>query len=642
MSWMQLLCETYDNVQAKVGDYTDTAILLPMFHTTMTCNIEVLLNENGEFLQAAVFREGKKIIIPCTESSAGRAGQKPEAHPLSDKLQYVAGDFARYSGEVTIGFREKPEEPFCQLSAHLKAWSEAFPNNYKLHAVERYLRKECLIVNLVEAGILFASNGKLIKEWDKENKNSKPAIFESIKNVHEATIGWRVATSGEPDIPLWKDQEIWNAWIHYYRSTKTRSGLCLITGKSDKVLPDQHPKKILRGASNAKIISSNDEGGFTFLGRFITADEACSVSADASQKMHNALSWLIGRQGYSNGTQNIIAWAVSGKNIPDPMKGTDQFNDDVAYEYDDIGEDDDAGQAFAKSFSSAIAGYHAKLGPTEKIVVLAFDAVTSGRAALTYYRELTGSDFLERLKRWYSRHVWLYKNKSGDSFFRVRSPEQIAIDIYGNDADDSLINSVVQRLLPCIVDGLLIPFDLVVAACNQASRPMIFKNKKEKKEEVWENTLSTACALFRGYHYKKIQENYSMSLEANRTTRDYLYGRLLAVAEALEMKALKISNEKRSTTAERYMQQFAERPFSTWRTIELSLAPYMARLQSNAPGLKKWFKDKLDEIQCQFSPDDFTKNDSLSGEFLLGYHCQRQKLYERETDVSISEGQKKD
>ena len=593
----------------------------------MTCNIEVTLDENGNFIQADVFREGKKIIIPCTESSAGRAGSKPEAHPLSDKLQYVAGDFYQYGGEVTSGFKKKPEEPFCQLYKLLEEWSEAFPNNYKLLAVKNYLRNKSLIKDLFNKGILFLDNHeKMIKEWGKENKGSKPPIFYSIKNVNDATVGWHVQKSGKPADPLWKDKEIHKAWTTYYENRKLETKLCFISGRTDTASAEQHPKKILHGASNAKIISSNDEGGFTFLGRFITADEACSISAIESQKMHNALKWLIERQGYHNGTQNIVAWAVSGKDIPDPMKGTDQYDEEDYDPYAEIDEDYDAGQAIGKAFRMRLAGYRSKLSSTESIVVLAFDAATSGRAALTYYRELTGSDFLDKLERWYSLYEWIYPNKQNDSSLRVRPPEQLAKDIYGNDADENLIHSVVQRLLPCIVDGSMVPFGLVVVARCRASRPTSFKRKED-----WENTLSTACALFRGYHYKK--EKYKMSLETNRTSRDYLYGRLLSVAEAIEREALKLAGEEgRSTTAERYMQQFAEQPFKTWRIIELGLYPYKARLQTLRPTWKIRYDKSLDEIQCLFNADDFTNNTPLSGEFLLGYHCQRRQFFEKSSN----------
>lgn len=32
----------------------------------------------------------------------------------------------------------------------------------------------------------------------------------------------------------------------------------------------------------------------------------------------------------------------------------------------------------------------------------------------------------------------------------------------------------------------------------------------------------------------------------------------------------------------------------------------------------------MDEITNAFNPEEFMKPDRLSGEFLLGYHCQRQ------------------
>lgn len=113
-----------------------------------------------------------------------------------------------------------------------------------------------------------------------------------------------------------------------------------------------------------------------------------------------------------------------------------------------------------------------------------------------------------------------------------------------------------------------------------------------------------------------------MALEENRKTRDYLYGRLLALAESLEKWALDISHENRDTNAARLMQRFAERPYSTWRTIELSLAPYKARLGGKS--IKR--QRMIDDVIASFNPEDFISDKRLSGEFLLGYHCQRAAL----------------
>ena len=118
-----------------------------------------------------------------------------------------------------------------------------------------------------------------------------------------------------------------------------------------------------------------------------------------------------------------------------------------------------------------------------------------------------------------------------------------------------------------------------------------------------------------------------MSLETNNKSRDYLYGRLLAVAERIEKVALSIAGEKRMTSAERLMQRFAERPYSTWRTIELGLKPYMQRLKISRGGFLTNQTKELDTIMSIFDTEEFMSDKKLSGEFLLAYHCQRQEAY---------------
>lgn len=117
-----------------------------------------------------------------------------------------------------------------------------------------------------------------------------------------------------------------------------------------------------------------------------------------------------------------------------------------------------------------------------------------------------------------------------------------------------------------------------------------------------------------------------MTLELERTSRDYLFGRLLAIAEHIEARALFLAGEKRETTAARLMQRFADRPSTAWRTIELSLAPYKTRLRNLRPGFLHTMEQALDDVIAAFQGDGFVRDNALSGEFLLGYHCQRQAL----------------
>jgi len=86
------------------------------------------------------------------------------------------------------------------------------------------------------------------------------------------------------------------------------------------------------------------------------------------------------------------------------------------------------------------------------------------------------------------------------------------------------------------------------------------------------------------------------------------------------------------TNADRLMHRFSEHPFSTWKTIELSLKPYIERLGSKVISKTKI----LDEIMCLFEAEDFIKDTKLSGEFLLGYHCQRQDFFKNK-DTKVNE-----
>ena len=101
MSWIQKLYETYNNSQSMIGaELSDNEVpLLPICHTTQKAQIEITIDHKGRFKHASVIPKGdSRTIIPCTEKSAGRTSGEA-AHPLCDKLQYIALDYKRYGGE---------------------------------------------------------------------------------------------------------------------------------------------------------------------------------------------------------------------------------------------------------------------------------------------------------------------------------------------------------------------------------------------------------------------------------------------------------------------------------------------------------------------------------------------------------------
>ena len=636
MNWMQQLAETYDNCRSQIG-YGEPGArpLLPICHVTAQAHIEIAISGRGDFRRATLVTEkaDATTIIPCTEGSASRAGSKPENHPLCDKLQYLAGDFAQFGGEVTSGFSKDPEEPYRNVVSSLSKWCESEFAHPKAQAVLKYVEKKTLVKDLVDHQILLLGpDGKLRSRDSVLDKNAQNifSVIASGGRQDSAFVRWVVEDSSGGESRSWCDQSLWESWIKQYLSGKKEMGLCVVSGELRR-LSGNHPKYVRWEGDGAKLISANDTSGFTFRGRFTTDGQACGVGLEASQKAHYVLSWLIDRQGYSKDGLVIVAWAKSGAPVPQPTDGSGTLlfrnapSEEARQAY--------TAQELAIKLKKRIAGYGKVLDATDEIVVVALDSATTGRLALTYYRDLTGSDFLARIDDWHETCAWLHRYQSVEitdqrtgkpikaypPFVGAPAPGDIAEASYGSRVDDKLRKATVQRILPCIIDGQPMPRDLVESVVRRAS------NRAGMDDWEWSKTLSIACALFRKHNTK---EEYGMTLDPARTTRDYLYGRLLALADSLEEWALKEANEQRQTNAARLMQRFAEHPCSTWRTIELALTPYRARL-----GGKAWKRLRtIDEVVAAFAPDDFTSDKPLSGEFLLGYHSQREALRATRTE----------
>jgi CRISPR-associated protein Csd1 len=629
MSWMQKLYETYEACSAMRGQFGEGGKrpLLPICHITRQAHIEVTLDNQGNLNRAKLITDARDAttIIPATEASAGKtSGLAP--HPLCDELQYVAGDLINYSGADGRD-EEQCHRKYVQL---LNDWCSPKFAHLKVKAVLEYVKKRTLIKDLVEHGILsVGNNGKLLSKRASKKIKGQRDILDVTKNKQDkAFVRWRVVgIPGDREPSLSKDKNIWDSWINYYLNAKQKKSLCYVTGKN-ALVAKQHPKFLRRKGDGAKLISSNDERGFTFRGRFLTALQACGVSLEASHKAHNALIWLIDRQGKVFTVKGdrgrapgltVLAWAPSDKKIVQPTQSSYEIFPELASD-EPIAVD--TAQDLALKLQKKILGYKADIGSTPGVQVMAMDSASKGRLAVTYYRELEGSDYLERIEEWHRECTWLQYEYNNDTkkwftFVGAPSPKAIAEAAYVR-ADDRLKQATIERLLPCIVDREPLPRDIMDSAVRRASNRVAFLKHRE-----WEKTLSIACALFKKFMYDKHKENYSMALNPNITARDYLYGRLLAIADHLEGHALHEAGDKGSTNAARYMQRFADRPFSTWTQIELSLVPYQTKL-----GGAHYYTSLIDEVMRLFDPSQFQLDTPLTGMFLLGYHCQSAKIWD--------------
>ncbi|MCO7175046.1 type I-C CRISPR-associated protein Cas8c/Csd1 [Sporolactobacillus kofuensis] len=629
MSCFLNLYETYEANQHVVGreevrngkSYT----LLPISHTTQTAHIEVTVTKDGNFHTAELItnKNERETVIPCTEASASRAGSVIAPYPLHDKLSYVAGDYVTFGGKV----KDDKDQPFTHYIEQLRQWAEYSFTCPQINSIYLYLKKGQLISDLVSERILWLDEqGKLIDKWNDQYKSvcegKKPEIFTIASGgQYSAFIRFNVYAH-DADSPItpkvWANPDIYNSFINFYNQQLGKKDICYVTGS---LLPftEKHANKIRNSGDKAKLISANDTNGFTFRGLFETSHEAANISYDVSQKAHNALKWLIRRQGKIIDNRVFLVWAVSGDTLPNPE---DDFFDLAQLTNDQNPEVDQSAftdQAFAEQFRRAITGYQNDLTHVSEVNILILDSATTGRMAILYYRNMQKDVYLNSLKEWHAQCIWKHrymrkKDRQVVNFYGAPSTLDIAYAAYGPNANEKVIKEIMERMLPCVVDRRHIPKDIITSVINRAIRPLV------KDQWEWEKTLSIACALINRQEFER-KKGFTVALNEQIDDRSYLFGRLLAIADVLEHRALK-SEDWRMSNAMRYMNDFAKHPERTWKIIQANLVPYQAKL-----GRGGWYLTQLiDQVASMFQIEDFNDR-PLTGKFLLGFYSQRNQLY---------------
>lgn len=622
MNWIRELLNVYElksdivGIEQK-GRFGERLVLLPQYHSTQVATVTVVLSGSGDFLRATrVAKDDAVTVIPVTEDSAcARTSTHIAAHPLCDKLEYIAADYNIYAPKIDKNSSEKHR----QYLEGIKDWYESEHSHEKVRAIYEYIKKGCIISDLIRSGILVPDESGKIKSIKEE----------FVRFSVEAD--WRKDSSA-PE--CWLDSTLRDSYIDYVNSTSATTGFSYLSGE---VVPLSRlqPKKIRYDGDSAKLISSNDSGGFTYRGRFSTAEEAFAIGYEESQKVHNALKWLIRNQGSVEVKSRdkrdefkglcVVVWESAMKPLPDYSSSTEEISS-VKDMFTEEEEHYDTDAASAARFNSAMEGYMKAADFSSKTLIMAFNAATQGRLSVIEASELNTSEYLENIKKWHNGCglVHYSSDKGSRRFYGVPGLKDIAGILYGQEkisggGGEKLLQSFCNRLRPCIIYGRRLPADIVNLAVNRASSPASF----DPKSNEWERALSLACSFIK----KKEKENgskeeWKVSLNTESTDRSYLFGRLLAVADRIEYLTYD-KDEDRLTNAMRYMNTFSRQPMKTWANIHDRIIPYLQKLKV---GQRIKYERLIGEIIDKMSEKDFADNSPLSGLYLLGFYNQSYDL----------------
>lgn len=616
MSWTSKLYETYEYNVGIEG--SETKKLVPMAHMYAKAQVEITIDVDGNFVSTKdVQKDEQDTLIPVTEKSAGRTGKTPPPHPLEDTLSYIAGDYHSYAN--TEEERKKAKEKNDAYMKQLKGWADWERAHIKVKSIYRYLMKGSLISDLIESGLITLNDaGKL------DNKKICGNAYEKV------FVRFIVLNTGNLDGKAWTDQALIQNFIDYYHSIQNgKKDYCYISGK-EEVIRTNHPKGIVSTNPKAKIISANDNQGFTFRGRFIQGEDALTVGYESSQKIHAALTWLVANQGSYAGIKDkrtFVCWNPKGKSTPDifslfGMEEEKESSLDLSYK---------------QKLSNILSGYMEKYNDSDEIVFMGLEAATTGRLSVTYYSEHSAKDFMNRVSDWGDTFCWYYSSWNGQKYIdEIKTPPfwRVICCAFGTEindrltADDKVMREQQGRLVKCLVDKQIFPYDIVNALKIKASNPQAYSRSNR------EYILSTACAAIVKYNIDRglmKEEQKYMKLETENSDRSYLFGRLLAIYEKVERITYSQTEKDREPNAIRLQSAFVNHPMQVWKSLNDVLTPYFQKLK---PGLREYYRNMIADITTLFRDEDASfMNQGLKETYLLGYYLQRAELNRKKDDV---------
>ncbi|NEG95716.1 type I-C CRISPR-associated protein Cas8c/Csd1 [Bifidobacterium sp. SMB2] len=665
MSLWSSLLQTYDAVQDITGIVPINSdgvpvvrkVLLPLFHTTMKTRLCITLNQHGELVSIEKDSEDFETIIPCTEQSAGRSGKNIPPHPLCDKLQYVDSKYDK------VKYRHYMDQ--------LAEWKG---NNVKLNAIYLYLAEHSVIDDARSKGVEI-----------HENKDKDLGVRFAVWGEDHV-----------PE--TWMDREIWALWIQHEEPREPRNGFDMLGEDLHKASYNFPKNIVSIKGNAKLISSNDEKnftfrGRFIDQREALSIDSLTSQKVHLALRWlvnnngtltdtQDIVVWAVDKQP----TEHIVDYSGNSYDVYESLRDFYYVDDDT--EENDILTDSEKLSAahsqvaanYADRFGKLLRGYGEKSAldaikeHSRRIVVAILDAATPGRLSVTFYRELAEDEYIENVIRWHEDSAWnltrFESSSDGDRSEvsvgkRESSSDSRRIDYIGAPSFKDIINCVYdsddcnrnktgyikftkkvkKQLVECMFGNNNLPQSLLQAAFRRVTRPQSYTANKDrrKNEMTWRRDFEVACSMWRKHFIEQERRRFSevernpmalLELDDNRRDRDYLYGRLLALADSFEYRVLKNQQKRnsassRATNAIRLMNSFSAKPFVTWGNLWSQLQPYLKSAYTQSPLIAKGFQDDIDCVINAFKPGDFEDNSTLSALFLLGYSHERKYLMDQ-------------
>jgi CRISPR-associated protein Csd1 len=388
--------------------------------------------------------------------------------------------------------------------------------------------------------------------------------------------------------------------------SEEKPALCLVTGEDDYI-ERIHAATPIGGQAFTKLVGFQKNSGFDSYGK----EQAYNapIGKKAQFAYTTALNTLTKKNRVIIGDTTMVYWAEKENSLENNFE----------FLFTKPKDDPDRSIGAVKALYESIKTGKLNTEETTRFYILGI-APNSARVCVRYWLSGSVLDFSRNIKQHFDDLEIVRSNKDDEYFTLGTLLSHTVLDFKVSNVPPNQSAQVVEAALK----GSLYPQSLLHSTIRRI--------RAEQRITRVRAAIIKAC-LNRSNRFYHREEEITVALDVTNNNPAYLLGRLFAVLERIQSRALNVE-----TIRERYYGAFSSTPVTVYPQLMKLKNHHLAKLDG---GLKHYYEKLIGEIidgldgsgkvPRQFSLDE-------QGRFAIGYYHQRQDFFKKKNDgISNSE-----
>lgn len=587
------LCDYYDILREK-GE------VLPDGYSIVPIKYKVSLTEQGEIDEIVSCQEeaqvpGKKPKLVPKDMVMPKRTEKPgiDANIIEHRPLYIFGLNFSNDGFTTEDNTNKAK---------------------KSH--QDFVTKNLAFIEGIDSPVVNAYR-KFIENWRPEEETENRYLLDLGKNYSNS--GFAFFLSGEPDKMLHEDSQLREQWEKYYEEkgdgeeeqyvaqcavTGENAPIARIHGKIKGVYGGLATGSVLIGFNNSSENSYGNEQSYN-----------SNISKEVMRKYTEALNYLLKGRDHKITIDDItvIFWAMSKDsgyedNVMAMLMGQPEGQDGIKTE----------------EMIKDLLSRGSQLGITEREVEDKFNDIdenvdfyiaglkpNSSRLSIKFILRKRYGDILMNIARFQGE-------------IQVKEPLKV-VPLYWIKGEMVSPKSSNEKVNPDLMTKL---FEAVMYN-NRFPVALLETLIRRVKTDKYIN--DTRAGLIKAYLNRNEKEEIKLALDYENRNQAYLCGRLFAVLEWLQKRAL---GDLNTTIKDKYFASAAAKPATVFPKLLTLAQAHIKKLDGE--GNKVYYNKLIGQIINEIN-DEFPTTLSLvdQGKFIIGYYQQNQDFFVKKEDREI-------